>query len=163
MSALSSWTTIPAQLRLKIGIPLSLERPSGARRKGVRVPTANLIGGWLGMLAGVLSGACIGLFFHQDEWMGGYASYRRRLTRLGHISFFGLGFVNLIFAATASQLFLTHTYSAVASDALIVGAITMPACCFLSAWRKPFRHLFPIPVLAVTVGILAILIGWWRR
>ena len=29
--------------------------------------------------------------------MGGYGSFRRRLTRLGHIAFFGLGFVNLFY------------------------------------------------------------------
>lgn len=106
------------------------------------MPTVNLIGGWVGMLAGVLTGAFIGLFFHQDGWMGGYSSYPRRLTRLGHISFFGLGFLNLIFAATAGQLLLSGYYLQVASWALVVGAITMPTVCFLSAWRKPMRHLF---------------------
>ena len=127
------------------------------------MPTINLVGGWLGMLAGVLSGAVVGLFFHRDDWMGGYGSYRRRLTRLGHISFFGLGFLNLMFAATSAQLYLRGNYIAVASWALIAGAITMPVCCFLSAWRKPLRHLFPVPVLAVTTGILSILAGWWKR
>ena len=43
--------------------------------------------------------------------------------------------------------------------ALLIGAASMPACCFLSAWRKPFRHLFFIPVLGVLVGILCQLIG----
>lgn len=132
-------------------------------KRGPQVVALNLIGGWVGMLAGVFSGAFVGLFFHQDDWMGGYASYRRRLTRLGHISFFGLGFLNLIFAATAAQLLLSAPYLRIASWALIAGAISMPACCFLSAWRKPFRHLFPIPVVSVTVGVLAILIGWWHR
>lgn len=127
------------------------------------MPMMNLIGGWMGMLGGVLSGAVIGLFFHQEEWMGGYGSYRRRLTRLGHIAFFGLGFLNLIFAATSTQLLLQGQWLATASWGLIIGAITMPACCFLSAWQKPWRHLFPVPVLAVTTGILAILIGGWKR
>jgi len=125
--------------------------------------TINLIGGWLGMLAGVLSGGLVGLFFYRDEWMGGYDSWRRRLTRLGHISFFGLGFLNLLFAATAGQLMLRPPFVAIASVGLLAGAITMPICCFLSAWRKPLRHLFPIPVVAVTVGIVAILAGWWKR
>ena len=125
--------------------------------------TANLIAGWLGMLAGVIAGAVIGLFFHRDDWMGGYASYPRRLTRLGHIAFFGLGLINLAFAATAGQLALGAAYSGFASRALIAGAITMPLVCFLSAWRKPMRHLFPIPVVSVLAGVLAILIGWWRR
>ncbi len=123
----------------------------------------NLVGGWLGMLAGVLCGAILGLFFHREDWMGGYASHRRRLTRLGHISFFGLGFLNLIFAATASLLNLHGSSLSIASVGLIVAAITMPICCFLTAWRKPLRHLFPIPVLAAATGILAILAGWWRQ
>jgi len=127
-------------------------------------PTSlNLIAGWLGMLAGVLSGAVLGLFFHREDWMGGYSSYRRRLARLGHIAFFGLGFLNLIFAATAAQLPLSVDGLAIASWALIVGAASMPLCCFLSAWRKPLRHLFPIPVLSITTGLLAIIIGGWPR
>ena len=126
-----------------------------------QLPTLNLIAGWLGMLAGVLSGAVLGLFFHREDWMGGYGSYRRRLARLGHIAFFGLGLLNLAFAATAAQLPLTARTLNIASWALILGAVTMPICCFLSAWRKPLRHLFPIPVLSVTTGLLAILIGGW--
>ena len=125
--------------------------------------TLNLIAGWLGMLFGVLSGAILGLFFHREDWMGGYGSYRRRLARLGHIAFFGLGFLNLIFAATFFQLPLSGNTLAIASWALILGAVTMPLCCFLSAWRKPLRHLFPIPVLSITTGLLAILIGGWPR
>lgn len=127
------------------------------------VTTINVLGGWMAMLAGVVTGAVIGLFFYREDWMGGYDSWRRRLTRLGHISFFGLGLLNLLFAATATQLSLRGSSLRVASDALLVGAIAMPVCCFLSAWRKSLRHLFPIPVLAVTAGVLAILIGGWPR
>ena len=125
--------------------------------------TANLIAGWLGMLAGVIAGAVIGLFFHRDDWMGGYNSYRRRLTRLGHIAFFGIGLINLSLAATAPQLALSASYLGFASRGLIVGAVAMPLVCFLSAWRKPMRHLFPIPVVSVLAAIVAILVGWWRK
>ena len=58
---------------------------------------SNLVVGWAGMLGGVLTGAAIGLFFEREEWMGGYASFPRRLARLGHIAFFGLGFLNILF------------------------------------------------------------------
>lgn len=111
------------------------------------------------MLLGVATGATIGLFFHNDEWLGGYGSYRRRLVRLGHISFFGLGFLNMMFAFSVAPLNLRDACLTVASWSLIIGAVTMPVCCFLTAWRKSFRHLFPIPVLATLSGILAILIG----
>ncbi len=115
--------------------------------------------GWAGMLLGVISGAVIGLCFHREEWMGGYGSYRRRLTRLGHISFFGLAFVNFCFAFTQSQLPLRSPWGTVAMVGLIVGAATMPAICFLSAWRKPFRHLFFIPVSGVLTGIVCELLN----
>ena len=109
--------------------------------------------GWLGMLLGVASGAIIGLFFHREDWMGGYGSYRRRLTRLGHISFFGLSFVNFCFAFTQSVLPLRAPLGSLAMAAFLLGAISMPTCCFLSAWRKPLRHFFFIPVSGILVGV----------
>jgi hypothetical protein len=112
------------------------------------------------MLLGVISGAAIGLFFHRDDWMGGYGSFRRRLVRLGHISFFGLGFLNLMFGFTLNTLSLPTTNVEVASVSLLLGAVTMPLCCFLTAWKTPFRHLFPIPVVSVVAAIVAVLIGW---
>ena len=115
---------------------------------------------WCGMLLGVLSGAIIGLFFHREDWMGGYNSFRRRLTRLGHISFFGLGFVNFFFAISHQMAGIEAPWAVPAAVAFVIGAATMPTCCFLSAWRKPFRHLFFIPVGGVTIGIVLTLIGW---
>lgn len=111
---------------------------------------------WVGMLAGVVSGAIIGLFFHREDWMGGYNSFRRRLTRLGHISFFGLGFVNFLFAGTLFILARGRSgqLAWIAGGAFCLAAVTMPLCCFLSAWRKePFRHFFFIPVSGALAGI----------
>jgi hypothetical protein len=127
------------------------------------VVEANLLGGWLGMLAGVLSGTVAGLLFYREDWLGGYSSWRRRLARLGHISFFGLGFLNLIFAATVGQLSLHGAPLRIASAGLLLGAFSMPVCCYLSAWRKPLRHLFPIPVISVAAALIAILLGGWPR
>jgi hypothetical protein len=114
---------------------------------------------WIGMLLGVVSGAIIGIYFTREDWMGGYASHRRRLTRLGHISFFGLAFVNAIFAFTHHVTPLRAPFDAVALWALICGAASMPAVCFLCAWRKPWRCLFFIPVGAVLTGIVCVLFG----
>ena len=115
---------------------------------------------WIGMLLGVVSGAVIGLFFHREDWMGGYSSFRRRLTRLGHISFFGLGFINFFFAVSHEIAGIKLGFALPAAVAFTIGAATMPTCCFLCAWRKPFRHLFFIPVLGVGTGIVLTLAGW---
>jgi hypothetical protein len=118
-----------------------------------------LVTGWSGMLGGVLSGAALGLFFHRENWMGGYASFRRRLARLGHISFFGLGFLNLLLAFTNQLIPLPGRAASLAAGALIVAAVAMPTCCFLAAWRPSFRHLFAVPVVGVFTGIVATLVG----
>ena len=115
--------------------------------------------GWSSMIMGALSGAIIGLFFHRDEWAGGYASFRRRMLRLGHIAFFGLGFLNLMFGLTTQSVALPENYLDIASAGFMVGVVAMPLCCFLSAWRKQFRHLFPIPVVAVMTGIVPMVLG----
>jgi hypothetical protein len=124
------------------------------------VGNINLFAGWIGMLAGGLSGALIGLFFHRDDWMGGYDSYRRRLTRLGHISFFGLGFINILYGLTVIALRLPQEEMRFASVCLLLGAASMPTVCFLSAWRKPWRHLFFIPVGSVLFGVTYLLMHW---
>jgi len=114
---------------------------------------------WAGFFLGVLSGAVIGLFFHREDWMGGYSSYRRRLTRLGHISFFGLGFVNALFAFTHHAMPLAGQPAQIAGISFLIAAATMPTVCFLTAWRKPWRHLFFIPVGSAAIGIVCVLWG----
>jgi hypothetical protein len=123
------------------------------------ITRAMLVTGWSGMLGGVVSGAALGLFFHRENWMGGYASFRRRLARLGHISFFGLGFLNLLLAFTNQLFALPGRAASLAAGALIVAAVAMPTCCFLVAWRPSFRHLFAVPVVGVFTGIVATLVG----
>jgi hypothetical protein len=127
--------------------------------RNMEVAHLNLLAGWIAMLAGAISGAIIGLFFHREEWMGGYSSFRRRMTRLGHISFWGLGLVNILFALSVKALEPSTTSVRIASASFILGLITMPLCCFLTAWQKPFRHLFPVPVVSIVVGIVSFLTG----
>ena len=117
----------------------------------------NLYVAWLAMLTGMISGAVFGLFFHREDWLGGYTAWRRRMLRLGHISFFGTGLLNLAFALTVEHLDLGHSLP-VASASLLIGAIAMPSVCFLSAWRTDFRHLFFIPVISLVLGTVDLLV-----
>ncbi len=128
----------------------------------MHVANLHIIVGWSAMFLGVVTGAAIGLYFHNDEWMGGYGTFRRRMLRLSHIAFFGLGFINLMFAMTVQTLVLPAPNITIASYGFIIGAITMPLICLLTAMSKPFRHLFPLPVISVLAGIVSILHGWAR-
>jgi hypothetical protein len=107
---------------------------------------------WFAILVGLITGAGIGLFFHGESWLGGYSSWRRRMIRLGHISFFGTGLLNLAFTLSVQHLRLLHV-PWVASTGLVLGALTMPTVCFLSAWRSSFRHLFVIPVASLILAV----------
>ena len=122
-------------------------------------PGANLIAAWICILLGFLSGTVLGLFFHRENWLGGYASLRRRLYRLAHISLFGLGAVNLLFYLTRSALPAQSPAVAIASGAFILGAAAMPVCCVLMAHFPRALPLFGIPVISLLLGAVLTLIS----
>lgn len=122
----------------------------------------NMCAGWTGMVFGLLSGAFIGLYFHREDFAGGYRSFRRRMLRLGHVAFFGLGIINVLYSLTLSSTGVTVSYPAVASVSLILAAVLMPLVCFLTAWKKPFRHIFALPVICVAVPLVLLLQGMVR-
>jgi hypothetical protein len=118
--------------------------------------TVNLYAAWIGILIGCLVGAGKGLFFWEEGWLGGYGSWKRRMLRLGHISFFGIGFINLTFALSARTLGLEEEVC-LPSILFLVGAAGMPLVCYLSAFKDTFRHLFFIPALSVIIGVATFL------
>jgi hypothetical protein len=120
---------------------------------------SNLLAGWVGFLAGAVTGALMGLCFHREDWLGGYGSFPRRMIRLGHIACFGLGLINILFALTAATLSFSPA-AQLASRCLIVGMVTMPLNCFLTAWKRAFRHLFFIPAGSTLVGIAGLLFAF---
>src|SRR5436190_8795668 len=99
------------------------------------VPQLNLAFAWLWIFCGFISGALLGLRFRNKDWMGGYTSFPRRLYRLGHISFFGLGLINLLFYFTFRSLGPDSSLLPWAAWSFIIGGITMPICCLLMAHR----------------------------
>lgn len=101
--------------------------------------------GWGLILSGFVTGAGIGLFFHREDFWGGYDSFRRRIVRLGHISQAALGMMNVLYGLSPWPASASWEAQA-ASYCFVGGGIAMPVVCFLSGWKKPFRHLFFIPV-----------------
>jgi hypothetical protein len=112
----------------------------------------NLWFAWLWILLGFLSGMMLGMFFHRDNWLGGYGSLKRRMYRLGHISFFGLGAVNLFFWLTVHHLNVPAPLGSVASWAFMVGGVAMPLCCAVMANCPRARLIFFVPVASLILG-----------
>ncbi len=120
----------------------------------------NLAAGWIAILVGLLTGAGIGTFFHNEKWLGGYGSWERRMLRLTHISLVGTGLLNIVFALSLSE---RHGPALpLGSVAMLLGAVTMPAVCTAAAFWKPARHLFFIPVLSLVIGTAVIVYGVLR-
>ena len=112
----------------------------------------NLFLAWLWILLGFVSGMVLGMFFHGENWLGGYASFKRRMYRLGHISFFGLGVVNFIFALTVQNFSPAGPLVHFASLAFITGAIAMPVCCVVMAHFPKAHLIFAVPVVSLIAG-----------
>jgi len=119
---------------------------------------ANLYVGWIAILAGLVVGAALGSFFHQEAWLGGYGSWRRRMLRLVHVSLVGTGLLNLAFALSCEPLGLDPA-PRVASVLFVVGAVTMPTVCLLSAFWRAARHAFFIPVASLILATADFLWG----
>jgi len=112
----------------------------------------NLTLAWLWILLGFVTGMVLGLFFARENWLGGYGSFKRRMYRLAHISFFGLGAVNLLFWLTAQHFPLAGSSANFASGAFMIGAITMPVCCVLTAHFEKAHLIFAVPVVSLILG-----------
>ena len=117
----------------------------------------NLILAWLWILLGFVSGLVLGLFFRGENWLGGYATFKRRMYRLGHISFFGLGAVNLLFCLTVQNFSLAGPLVHFASLAHITGAIAMPVCCVVMAHFPKAHLIFAVPIVSLILGSALIL------
>jgi len=109
--------------------------------------------GWSLILLAFVTGAILGIFFYSEEFLGGYASFRRRILRLGHIALAALGMINVLFSV--SPISAEFSYREwIASLGFVIGGVSMPAICFLSSWRAGFRYLFFIPVVSLVLAVI---------
>jgi len=109
--------------------------------------------GWSLLLLGFISGAVLGRHFHRPDFLGGYDTWRRRLVRLGHIALCALGMLNLIFALAPWPV-SPSWLNLLASYAFVLGGVSMPLVCFLSAWKRNLRRLFVVPVTALFLAVI---------
>ena len=118
----------------------------------------NIFTGWISILCGIASGVGMGLFFDRENWLGGYGSWARRMLRLGHVAFFGVGVLNIAYATTVKYLEWSRPPE-VCSLLLAASCALMPGVCFLAAVDRRWRHGFAAPVLCVLAGVVGVLAG----
>ncbi len=143
---------------------MNLERKS----PGSPAPSdLNVLVGWTSMALGAGTGLILGLWSFNGplpvpEWIGDYADTSRRMIRLGHIAFFGLGYLNLLFAREAERQDAGDPLFRLASRCLVVGNALMPPLLFVSAWAHPFKYAVSIPAVSVLLGLVCTACGVWQ-
>lgn len=118
--------------------------------------------GWVSVLAGIALGVYMGGKFRDEEWLGGYGSFRRRMVRLAHVALAAIGILNIQFAQSLPRLQLSTGLKTVASAALIAAAVLMPACCLWVARGSRRFEIFAAPVGCLAAGLILIIGGLLR-
>lgn len=137
----------------RFGVPLATLAPAG--------PHGLWFSAWSLVLVGFVSGAVLGLRFHDEVFLGGYGSWRRRLARLGHIACIALALLQMAFALSPAAS-VGGELGAWCRMLWRVGGFAMPLVCWLAAWRQPFRHLFFVPVTSLSAAATLTLIALGR-
>lgn len=107
-----------------------------------------------GLPLGLVSGLCLGLVArHEDGW-GGYASFRRRAARLGHVALVMLPLIAGVYALLLARRPADPVLLAWAARLWVPGAVALCASLFLAAWRPALRCVLPLPATALTAAAL---------
>ena len=118
---------------------------------------------WASLTMGALSGLMLGLWSFDGplpEWLGGYGELSRRLARLGHIAFFGLGFTHLLLASELPRI--APARRDWIARAMCLGNLGLPLVLFAAAAWHPVKFVLPVPALAVTAALVGTAHGVWK-
>jgi len=119
--------------------------------------------GWACLATGVATGMLMGLWsfdgpLPSPAWLGEYGDTSRRLARLGHIAFIGLGILNLLLARELSESMLGVRAKRVASTAMNLGNVLLPITLFAAAAWHPAKYAMAVPATCVFVAL--VLAAW---
>ncbi len=124
--------------------------------------SSNRTVGWVSLTVGAGTGLVLGLWSFDGPmavpaWIGEYGDTSRRMVRLGHIAFFGLGILNILLARELPRL--SDRTRRIASPAMNFGNAFLPLTLFASAVYPPLKYLMPFPALAVFLALVAAAFG----
>jgi hypothetical protein len=123
--------------------------------------------GWVCTCVGAASGLILGLWsfdgpFPVPGWLGPYDDTARRLARLGHIAFFGLGILNILMAGELNRRRLGSWSQRLAAWAMIFGNVGLPLTLFAAAAYRPCKYFMSAPALAVFLALVLTAYGVCR-
>jgi hypothetical protein len=119
----------------------------------------NRMVGWSSLATGVGVGLIMGLWsfdgpVQPPAWIGDYTDTSRRLIRLGHIAFIGLGLIDILMERELARSALGQAGRAVASWSMVIGNVLLPMALFAAAVYRPFKYGMALPASAVFLALI---------
>lgn len=119
----------------------------------------NLAVGWSSLAVGALTGLILGIWSFGGpvpvpEWIGDYDTLPRRLLRLGHIAFFGLGILNIMLARHLGRQRSFSYPRPLALRAMNFGNVFLPVTLIAASVFEPAKYLMSVPALAVSFALV---------
>ena len=132
---------------------------TGQASRGLPLWAWNRRVGWVSTCLGAGTGLVMGLWSFDGPvqvpgWLGEYDQTARRLARLGHIAWFGLGILNLLVAGELRNSALGRWGRRTASWAMNFGNIFLPLTLFAASAYRPLKYFMGAPALAVFVALV---------
>jgi hypothetical protein len=126
-------------------------------RPGAVAGSANARVGWFSLAIRAITGLVLGIWSFRGpvpvpDWIGRYDALPRRLLRLGHIAFFGLGILNIRFAAHLDRPRAAAFPRAL--GAMTFGNVALPLTLIGAAVFEPAKHLMAVAALPVAYALV---------
>jgi hypothetical protein len=126
----------------------------------------NRIIAWSGFCVGAASGMIMGLWAFDGPISPpvGFVDYgetSRRLMRLGHIAFFGIGYLNLLLAGELPSLGLGQAGKRTAARSMNIANIVLPLTLMAAAAYPPLKYLLPVPATSALAALCLVAWGTW--
>jgi len=123
--------------------------------------------GWTSMAVGVGTGLVMGMWSFDGpmpvpEWLGAYDAVSRRLVRLGHIAFLGLGSLDVLLARELPRLTISPAMKRLCSRAMIFGNVFLPLVLVGAGASHAVKYALPLPATAVFVALVLAAWGAWN-
>ena len=122
--------------------------------------------GFTSLALGAFSGMVLGLWSFDGPMpvpgaLGEYASASRRLVRLGHIAFFGIGILNILTARELAGFGVGPRIALLTARAMNAGNLLLPAGLIAAGLYAPLKYFLPLPATSVSVALCLAAYGAW--
>jgi len=129
----------------------------GTRQISTQYPNREVA--WWSLALGAATGLVLGLWSFDGPlptpaFLGAYDETARRLARLGHIAFFGLGFINLFVARELPRLGLSGRMRLLVARAMNFGNLGLPITLFAASVFEPLKYAMSLPAASVLLALV---------